>query len=220
MDLLREADFAQSVGPDTLARLVNGSVVHLLPAGAVLFEEGALPDAAHVVLSGRVGLVASDGGRNETVIEIFGAVTFLLIPAVLLGLPYLASGIVLAEARVMTVRADVFRAELDADPRFVRAMADMLARHWRQLVEQIRNLKLRGATERLADWLEREVEANGDASVVLSEPKGVLARRLGMSPESLSRAIATLSERGAIRPARRSLVVLDRERLREAASLG
>jgi CRP/FNR family transcriptional activator FtrB len=183
----------------------------------VLFAEGAVPEAAHVVLLGRVGLVASGGTGQETVIEIFGDGTFLLVPAVVLGLPYLASGVVMAESRIMTIRAEVFRNELDAEPRFARAVVDMLAGHWRLLIEQIKDLKLRSAVERLADWVLRQSDEGGNGTVPLSEPKNVLAKRLGMSAESLSRAFAALAEAGAVTVSGRTVTLRDRQRLMDVA---
>lgn len=217
ISLLQELPFASAIGEASLARLVSRSVVQLLPSGTVLFEEGAIPEATHVVLSGRVGLIASGGTDHETVIEIFGAGTFLLVPAVVLGLPYLASGVVMTESRIMTIQAEAFRAELDGNARFARAVVDMLAGHWRLLIDQIKDLKLRGATERLAEWLLRAREDAGSDLVTLTETKRVLARRLGMSPESFSRAVAALGEAGAIRVSGRTLIVLDAEALLRAA---
>ena len=215
--MLRETRFAAAIGEACLARLLARSVVQILPPGAVLFEEGAMPEATHVVLSGRVGLIASGGTDQETVVEIFGAGTFLLVPAVVLGLPYLASGVVMAESRIMTIRAEAFRAELDGDPRFARAVVDMLAGHWRLLIEQIKDLKLRGATERLAEWLLRARKEAASDTLTLTETKRVLARRLGMSPESFSRAVAALGESGAIRVSGRVVRVLDPTVLADAA---
>lgn len=216
IDLLREAGVASALSDASLGRLLAGSVVQILPAGTVLFEEGTVPDAAHVVLTGRAALVSAAKSGQETVIEIFGPGTFLLVPAVVLGLPYLASCRLMQESRVMTIRADVFRAELDGEPRFARAVVDMLAGHWRLLIEQIKDLKSLGATERLADWLLRESTQTGDV-VALTETKRVLARRLGMSPESFSRAIAALSDQGAIAATGRTVRVNDRSRLASVA---
>lgn len=215
--LLRQMPFASAVGEACLARLAARSIVQILPPGAILFEEGMMPEATHVVLTGRVGLIASGGTAHETVIEIFGPGTFLLVPAVVLGLPYLASGVVMAESRIMTIPADAFGTQLDAEARFARWVVDMLARHWRLLIEQIEDLELRGATERLADWLLRAREEPGGGAVTLTERKRVLARRLGMSPESFPRAVAALKEAGAIRMSGRRVRVLDADALCRAA---
>lgn len=217
--LVRETDLARRVGEAVTARLINGSIVQILPARAVLFEEGTEPEFVHLVLSGRVGLVASGGTAHEAVIEIFGAGSLLVVPAVILSLPYLVSGVVLAESRIMLIRAELFRRALDDEPALARAVVDMQAQHWRLLIEQIKDLKLRHAPQRLAQWLLREAEAQGSTVVQMGEPKRVVARRLGMSPESFSRGIAALEEGGAIRVERRSIAVLRRSSLERAAGL-
>ncbi len=218
--LLREAGVASGLSDASLARLLAGSVVQILPPGTVLFEEGALPDATHVVLSGRAALVSSPRNGHETVIEMFGPGTFLLVPAVVLDQPYLASCRLMQESRIMTIRAEVFRAELDSEPRFARAVVDMLAGHWRLLISQIKELKMLGTTERLADWLLREGEQGEGEVIALADTKRVLARRLGMSPESFSRAVASLGDAGAIEISGRTVRVLDRARLAALAGRG
>jgi len=215
--LVRETELARKVGDSVMTRLINGSVVQILPPRAVLFEEGAIPEFVHLVLSGRVGLVASGGTAQEAVIEIFGAGSLLVVPAVILSLPYLVSGVVLAESRIMLIRAEIFRRALDDEPALARAVVDMQARHWRLLIEQIKDLKLRHAPQRLAQWLLREVEAQGSDLIQIGEPKRVIARRLGMSPESFSRGIAAFEEAGAIRVEGRVIAVLRRSDLEHAA---
>lgn len=217
--LVRETELARRLGEAAMARLIAASVVQILPPRTVLFEEGALPEFVHLVLSGRVGLVASGGTAQEAVIEIFGAGSLLVVPAVILDLPYLVSGVVLAESRIMLIRAEAFRRALDEEPPLARAVVDMQARHWRLLIEQIKDLKLRHAPERLAQWLLREAEAQGSAVIRIEAPKRVVARRLGMSPESLSRAIAALEEAGAIRADRQAIAVIGRAALERAAGL-
>lgn len=217
--LVRETELARRLGEAAMARLIAASVVQILPPRTVLFEEGALPEFVHLVLSGRVGLVASGGTAQEAVIEIFGAGSLLVVPAVILNLPYLVSGVVLAESRIMLIRAEAFRRALDEEPPLARAVVDMQARHWRLLIEQIKDLKLRHAPERLAQWLLREAEAQGSAVIRIEAPKRVVARRLGMSPESLSRAIAALEEAGAIRADRQAIAVIGRAALERAAGL-
>jgi CRP/FNR family transcriptional activator FtrB len=219
LGLVRETELARRVGDAVMTRLMNGSVVQILPPRAVLFEEGTDPEFVHLVLSGRVGLVASGGTAQEAVIEIFGAGSLLVVPAVILALPYLVSGVVLAESRIMLIRAELFRRALDEEPALARAVVDMQARHWRLLIEQIKDLKLRHAPERLAQWLLREAEAQGSDVIRIDGPKRVQARRLGMSPESFSRAIAALEEAGVIRIERRAIAVLGRAALERAAGL-
>jgi CRP/FNR family transcriptional activator FtrB len=219
LTLFGETELAHRIGESVMMRLANGSVVQTLPPRAVLFEEGAEPEFVHLVLSGGVGLVEPGGTDHEAVIEVFGAGTLLVVPAVILSLPYLVSGVVLAEARIMLIPAASFRRALNDEPALARAVVDMQARHCRLLIEQIKDIKLRAAPQRLAQWILREAEARGSDLIQIGEPKRVVARRLGMSPESFSRAIATLEESGAIRVERRLIAVVQRSILERAAGL-
>jgi CRP/FNR family transcriptional activator FtrB len=213
IDLVKLNPLFARLGEAALARLLSGSLVSTLPRGTILFEEGAEATSVYVLLSGRVGLMASDGTRHSTVIESFGAGEVVVAPAAILGLPYLVSGHVTQAARVLFLRADQFRQELDSQPLLARAMVDMLARHWRVLIGLMKDLKLHDARSRTALWLARQVEGKPDGVVHLDEAKAVLARRLGMTPESLSRTLAALEAEGTIRTRGQSIDVLDAEAL-------
>ncbi len=80
-----------------------------------------------------------------------------------------------------------------------RLMASMSQR-LHGLVEEINNLTLQNATYRLVNYLldqlpEGAVEA---PSIHLSTPKSVIASRLSIQPETLSRTLARLSTRGLL----------------------
>lgn len=209
LDLLRQNPLFAGLDDRGLARLLDGSVTHLLPKGALLFEEGAEAAWVHVLLSGRVALTATGGTAQATVIEVFGPGEMVVAPAAILGMPYLVGGQVVQDARVLHIPAAVLRRELDQQPRFARAMVDMLARHWRLLVELMTELKVRDGRARLARFLVRRAAEAGDTTVRLAEPKALLARRLGMTPESLSRALAALEASGAIAVAGQAITVRD-----------
>lgn len=65
------------------------------------------------------------------------------------------------------------------------------------LVEQIEQIKVRSAPQRIADFIVRMTRVRqGPAVIELPFEKGLLANRLGMKPESLSRALQQLRARG------------------------
>jgi CRP/FNR family transcriptional activator FtrB len=74
---------------------------------------------------------------------------------------------------------------------------DHLARHLRLLIGQLTDLKLLGSRDRVLRYL--RLRAEGGSAVMLREPKQLIARLLGMSPESLSRALAALEAEGVLR---------------------
>jgi len=64
-------------------------------------------------------------------------------------------------------------------------------------VKELKNQKLRTSVERLANWLIKvnNIQKHG-TYIELPYEKRILASRLGMTPENLSRGFATLSEQG------------------------
>lgn len=185
------------VEPAVLDGLLEHSFVQTLPKGAVLFEQGDEARFLHVILAGRLGLMARSDSDEETVVEFFAAGDAVIAPAIILDMPYLMSGRVLEEARILMMPAARFRAALAESHALTAAMMRELARHWRLLVRQIKDLKLRSAPQRVGCYLLTLADGSeGAAAIVLPEERRMLAARLGMTPESLSRAFAQLREQG------------------------
>lgn len=213
-DLVRRSPFFATAGEAAMARLLRPSFTQLLPRGAVMFEQHEAADFVHLLLAGSVGLTARDEAGQETVVEIFGPGELFLVPAVILRLPYLASGAALTDVRVLMIPADVFREGVGEDAALARATIELLARHWRLMVDQVVDLKLRPAERRVARFLARRVtEEGGAGSAELPEARTAIAARLGMTPETLSRTLKAMEAEGLIRASARRIDVPDRERL-------
>jgi CRP/FNR family transcriptional activator FtrB len=116
------------------------------------------------------------------------------------------------------IPAGPLRRALDQEPLLMRAAAFDLARYWRVLVQQIKDLKLRSAHERVAAHLStmcRET-STGPAVLNLDQEFRSIAAKLGMTPESWSRSIKQLETVG-VRAVGRRIEIEDIIRLREFA---
>ena len=117
----------------------------------------------------------------------------------------------LTDVRVLMIPAETCREGLSEDPALGRAMVELLARHWRMMVDQVVDLKLRSSERRVARFLARRVpEEAGAGPAELPEPRGAIAARLGMTPETLSRTLKALEARGLIRLSAKRADVIDR----------
>lgn len=211
---LKGTELLSALADSSFNRLVEGGLAQRLPPGAVLFEEGDRAEFLHVVLAGRIALTADGPDDREAVIEIFAAGEVLIAPAVVLDLPYLMSARVTEAARVAMLPAANLRRAMTEDPVASLAMAQILARHWRILIKQIKELKLRSTTERIGSYLLGQLSAgDGPQTIRLSEDRGTIASRLGMSPESLSRTFAQLRQIG-VSGRGRTVIVAEPEKLR------
>jgi CRP/FNR family transcriptional activator FtrB len=180
--------------PDTVDFLLQGAFVQRFPAHTQLTREGEKADFLYAVLSGTIELSAVYLDR-ETTIAVIGPPHTFIVAAVVLDRLYLQSAQVLAPARILMLPSDSVRRAMRQDANFATAIAEEMANAYRNVAQELKNQKLRTSLERLANWLiHRDKETGGGHRFVIPFEKKILAAHLGMAPEVLSRAFATLAK--------------------------
>ena len=100
---------------------------------------------------------------------------------------------------MLAVPAQAFLDLLQAHPETAISVLSATFLHLQGLVEQIEQLKARSGAQRVAEFLlELCPEGAQSATVRLPYDKALIAGRLGMKPESLSRAFARLRDFGVV----------------------
>lgn len=172
--------------------MLRVSFLQRFPQGVELVREGDPADFLHVVVEGKVEVFSIYRDR-ETTVAVLGPGQCFIMAAVVLDRIYLKSARTLTQARILLLPADAVRQCFQNDGAFARCLASDLAEAYRMLVKELKNQKLRSGLERLANWLlAHQAEIGGATRFDLPFEKKVLAARLGMAPEVLSRALAAL----------------------------
>jgi CRP/FNR family transcriptional activator FtrB len=100
-------------------------------------------------------------------------------------------------SRLLMIRAAAFRAAMAEDPLLAHAVIGSLAQQFRRMVRQIKNLKLRSVAERVGCYVLALSQHQGTPDrAVLPYEKSLIASELGMTRESLSRALSALEKSG------------------------
>jgi CRP/FNR family transcriptional regulator, transcriptional activator FtrB len=173
--------------------LLRAAFLQRFPAHVELIREAEPADFLHVVVDGQVELYSAYRDR-ETTVGVIGPGHSFIVAAVLLDRLYLKSARALSPARILMIPADAVRRFFIEDAAFARALAVELAMAYRGVVKELKNQKLRSSLERLANWLLiRDAETGATGCFDLPFDKKVLASRLGMAPEVLSRSFAALA---------------------------
>jgi CRP/FNR family transcriptional activator FtrB len=194
-------------------QLLRSASVRGYSKGEFIFRVGERPEFAYVVLSGCVALTGqSDDGRN-TVVEFLEPGECFAVAAVALDRPYLMAARAATEVRLLLIPADRMRALIHSSHEFSISVVEILSHHWRQIVGQITDLKLRSSAQRLGAYLLTLAKGPSSSEVRLPSERQLVAARLGMTPESLSRAFARLRQLGVIGHGH-SVVIKDPKRLR------
>lgn len=199
-----------------LDKLLAGAFLQGFPAQVDLIREGDPADFLHIIVEGQVELFARYRDR-ETTITVVGPHHSFILAAVVLDRPYLKSARSLAPSRILMLPAEAVRQAFDAHPAFARVILREMAVAYRGVVQELKNQKLRSSLERLANWLiQRDVETGGTGRFTLPVDKKVLAARLGMAPEVLSRSFGTLGAY-TVKVHGKAVAIGDRDALRRLA---
>lgn len=201
-----------AASPETRSALLAHASVLTVPRGTTILAQDTPADRLLVLLQGSVGLSNAEDGGSATMVEIIAAGDALSIAAVMLQVPHAVSAVALAPCRLLALPAEEFRAAAALDAGLMRAAMEQMARQWRLMMDQVVDLKTRDATQRAARFLLHRLPAQRGA-VEIPEPRGAIAARLGMTPESLSRALHGLEAAGLLRLQGRRVDVTDRAAL-------
>jgi CRP-like cAMP-binding protein len=165
--------------------------------GQMVFTRGEPAVASYLVLRGRVKLVRTDETGAEAILRIFGPGDTFAEAASFMGGRYPASAYALDPCRLLRLRTGPLEAEIQRRPELAMAMLASMAAHLKALVEQIADLKLMTADQRVAWFLVKKArEAEDGKTLRFPYGRAVLASELGMTAETFSRALRRLSRFG------------------------
>jgi len=180
-----------------LHELLADAWVQNFPRNASLFLQGDPAVRFFVVLDGWVKLYRSTAQGDETVLGVFASGESFAEAAIFDQAVYPVSATIVEESRLLVVPAAPFIRHLREHGDYALKMMASMSRHMRGLVQQVERLTLKSSTERVAEFLVRLCpQRSGAAVVYLPMDKALIAGRLGMQPETLSRSLAKLRPLG------------------------
>ena len=193
---VRRLPLFSGMDESSFTALMKGTYLQTFPAHVQLITEGDRADFLFVMVDGCAELYASWAGR-ETTMEMVGRNGTFILAAVLKDATHLMSARTTERSRILMIPAQDVRAAFEGDDTFARAIVVELANCYRGMVKNQKNLKLRTGVERLAAGLLKLYRKQGSTgALTLPFDKRTLAALLGMTPENLSRAFATLRPYG------------------------
>lgn len=171
-----------------------------IPAGQTLFIQGESAKSMFVVLEGWIKLTRLTKSGDEVVVTVYSSGESFGEAAALQGGLYPVSAEAVTDCRLVKIKAKTVLKAIRTKPELAVAMLSCTFRHLHELVMQIEDMKARSGVKRLAAFLIALSlpDAKGNCTFPLPYDKSLIAARLGMKPESLSRAFAKLRDIGVI----------------------
>lgn len=211
--LVLKAPLFAGIPRDRLLTLIDGANVTSYAEPNLLFSQGDVADRFFVVLEGRVNLFALTDKGDQTIIEVFDKGWTFAEAAMFSSGRFPLNAEVNAATRLLSVPVAPFLRRLSEHRDLAFQMLSALSRWQRHLLFEIAELKSKSPVQRLGAFLLHLAGADdgvsdGAVEVRLPVTKTVLASRIGIAPESLSRAIARLRSVG-VESRGRDLVITD-----------
>ena len=216
---LRQGTLFARLTADQLARVARLARRVRLNESQSLFEQGDEARRFYLVLNGYVKLFRVSPDGDEKVIEVVSPRSTFAEALMFLDRPvYPVSAAALSDAELVSVDARDFAAMLRASVDTCFLLLGDMSQRLRGLIREIDNLSLQTASCRVAGYLLKR--APSDAEVFeLEVPKGVVASRLSVKPETFSRILKSLSSQGLVAIKGSRVEVLDRAGLEQAADV-
>lgn len=221
--VLQQNPLFRALSDEQLALLLEDVTTRKIRLGEHLFDEGAEASAFYLLQRGQVKLYRLSPTGQEKVIEIVSpgqtfaeALMFLDIPA------YPVSAQALADSELFVIKNKAFLRLLGQSVETCFHVMAHISMRLRGLLNEIDALTLQNASLRLVNYLlylAKDVPSEeGSAEITLPAAKNIVASRLSIQPETLSRILGNLSGKGLISVDGLNIKVLDLEGLRTYGS--
>ena len=164
--------------------------------GKILFLHG--DDAEHFfyIKSGWVKLFRETLDGTQAVVDIFTRGHIFGDTSIFEDGLYPYSAEVVESAEIISLPLAPLKAEIESNSTFAYSMLNSMAKYRRQQDREIEHRSIQNASQRIGCFLLRLTQQNEDGRVQIHLPydKMLVASRLGMQPETFSRALKKLQQ--------------------------
>jgi CRP-like cAMP-binding protein len=194
-----------------LERVRRHSHITDMVEGESLFFQGDTATSFYLVLTGRIKLFRVSPDGKEKVVEIIEAGASFAEALMFMDEPnYPVTATALAPSRVIVINNRDFKAMLRESIDSCFLILGSMSYRLRGLIHEIDALSLDTGTVRTISYLLHQAPPDV-TSFELKVAKSVIASRLSVKPETFSRILKSLHERGIVSIDGRNVTIHDRE---------
>ncbi len=214
-DIAMRSVLLASAPKDVADHLLDRSTTRDFGRGETIFLQGEPAHSVYIVLSGWAKLYRISPSGGEAVVGVFTKGRSFGEAVAFRNDVYPVAAEAVTDARLLQIRASAILDLMKKRPEVCISMLSATFVHLQSLITQIEQLKARTGAQRVAEFLlDLCTVEEGPCALVLPYEKALIAGRLGMKPESLSRAFIRLREEG-VRISKNHAAIADVGRLRD-----
>ncbi|MGI9380765.1 MAG: Crp/Fnr family transcriptional regulator [Methyloligellaceae bacterium] len=197
LELVRSTALLGGLRSELLSSLLKESCVQNVVAGDVLFTQDAPVDACYIVFDGWIKVFRLTQVGIEMIVHVFSRGQSFAEAAVFSMGNYPVSAEAVTDSRLLQIPSSALLKSVKNNPEIALSMLESMSRHLHDLVRQIEQLKTKSGIQRVARFFISLCPVDeGSCTIGLPYDKNLIAGRLGIKPESLSRAFVRLRDVG------------------------
>lgn len=198
LKMLARRSLLLASAPEGVAqKVIEAARERLFDRGGTIFLQGERATAIYIVAEGWVKLYRVAPNGAEAVVGVFTRGASFGEAVAFRNDIYPVAAEAVTDCRLIRIDADAFLRQIRENPEVAISILSATYLHLHSLVAQVEALKAQTGSQRVAEFLLELVTCpEGACEVTLPYDKVLIAGRLGMKPESLSRAFARLKEQG------------------------
>lgn len=216
--ILRRIPLFQELSQEQIGHLATQTREKRLHKGEMLFQKGDQPRGFYAVVYGQMKLAFPSAAGNEKVVEILGPQQSFGEAVMFMDRPYPVFAESLADTLLLHIARSAVFEMLETDASFARRMLAGLAVRLHGLIRDVESYSLRSSTQRVIGFLLQRTGHDGETGEIeidLPTSKQVIASRLNLTPETLSRIFHDLATSKLITVHGKHVTVHDAQKLRE-----
>ena len=214
-DVLSKMPFFRQLSLEDIERVARFTRERHLEKGEVLFQRGDPAHGFYFVVSGQIKLAISSAQGNEKVVEIISPMHSFGEAVMFMDRPYPVFAEALSPTHLLHVGHAIVSDLIDQEPGFARKLLAGMAIRLHGMIQDVETYSLRSSTQRVIGYLLQQADetTNKNSDIELPTSKQVIASRLNLTPETLSRIFHDLADAGLITVHGKHIALHDRDRL-------
>jgi len=211
-DTLAETWLFRMLDEQQLDQIVSQTCSMPVGQNVCVIGQGDAPEGTFWIVSGQVKIVLHTKKGSEKTLEILGHSTCFGLGEMLLERPHLTFAKTTTDSVLLHINRDAMLQAAQANFGFARELMTCVGRQFYGLVRDIESHS-QTAQQRLAGYLLRQSQREASDDIELVANKSLIASRLSLTPETLSRLFHHLAQEGMISISGRRIKILDVEKL-------
>lgn len=199
--LIKDIDLFYGAGDSFFKGIEKQAHSMTVNKGQVLFSRGEEAESLYFIKSGWIKLFRETLDGTQSVIDILTSGHTFGEAAIFENHTYPYSAEVVESAEIISIPLGALKKEMEENHTLALNMLKSMARYRRHQDQEIEHLSIQNAPQRIGCFLLRLVKQDSQGPITIHLPydKVLVASRLGMQPETFSRALGKLKDKTGIK---------------------